>query len=83
MKIEVSAISLSVGRGADDAPAQQSGSSVKIIMPEGATVADLLGRLGDQRLQIQKVLVNGDDAAEDRLLRDGDAVAFVGQVSGM
>jgi hypothetical protein len=52
-------------------------------LPEGATVADVLGRLGEQRAQVQEVLVNGDDAEDSRPLREGDAVALVGQVSGM
>jgi molybdopterin converting factor small subunit len=82
LKIEVSTISLPTDQGGD-APAQEAGTSESMDVPEGATVADVLGRLGERRAQVQKVLVNGDDAEDSRPLREGDAVALVGQVSGM
>lgn len=82
MRIEVSSISLPLGE-TGEAQAQEAGASVAMDLPEGATVADVLNRLGDQRDLVQKVLVNGDDADDTRPLKDGDAVALVGQASGM
>lgn len=82
MRVHLSTISLP-HEGRQDAPAQQVGESAPLDLPAGATVADVLDRFLDQRELVQKVLVNGDDAEDSRPLKDGDAVALVGLVSGL
>ncbi len=84
MRVEVSAVGLPLGSELTEREvmAQDRGSRIEVDLREGTKVAELLQRL---RLEgeVQKILVNGDDAGEATVLKDGDAVALVGQVSGM
>jgi molybdopterin converting factor small subunit len=83
MKVELSTVSLSRDDG-PDATTQEQGERTSLDLPEGATVADVLQQIEQrQRSQVQKVLVNGVDAADETRLNDGDAIALVGQTSGM
>ena len=66
-----------------EANAQEQGRSRQMELPEGATVKDLLERLEDKAQQVQKVLLNGAEAPGETKLQDGDAVALVGQTSGV
>ncbi len=84
MRVEVSAVGLPLGRKGleHEVLAQDCGSRIQVDVREGSKVADLVRWL---RLEgeVQQVLVNGDDAGEATVLKDGDAVALVGQVSGL
>jgi len=62
--------------------------SVTVLVPSGATVADLRGRLGrlwpdaTGLLQKSAVAVNEEYAPDDRELAPGDDVALIPPVSG-
>lgn len=86
MKVSVTTVGLPIGNeDPEKEPMAQDrqGRAITMDLPEEATVADLLGKLGNQGRQVQKVLVNGDDADEGTSLQDGDSVALVGQVTGI
>ena len=85
MRVEVTTVGLPLDkdRSEREAMAQEQGRRRYVELPEGATVKDLLGRVDGALDQAQKVLVNGHDAPDGERLHDGDAVALVGQLSGI
>jgi hypothetical protein len=85
MRVEVTTIGLPFAREnvEQGAMSQEQGRRRFVDLPDGATVKDLLGNVDAATQQVQKVLVNGADAGEQDRLHDGDAVALVGQVSGI
>jgi sulfur carrier protein ThiS len=85
MKIQLTSVGLPLG---DEPPerhplAQDRGGVVSVDLPAEATVDDLLRQYGPQADQVQTVLVNGEVADGATRLKDGDAVALVGQVGGL
>lgn len=62
------------------------GSTVEIELPEGATVADLLGKLrkmaGDKVLPRPMVAVNHDYAAPGTVISPSDEIALIPPVAG-
>jgi sulfur carrier protein ThiS len=52
-------------------------------LPEGATVSDLIERLGLPREQIKVIFVNSTIVAAGTLLRNGDNVALAPVTGGM
>ncbi|MCL5109382.1 MAG: MoaD/ThiS family protein [Chloroflexi bacterium] len=85
MRVEVTTIGLPFEHenAEREAMAQEQGRRKFVELPDGATVKDLLGKVEGAAQQVQKILVNGADAGEQDRLHDGDAVALVGQVSGI
>jgi len=58
------------------------GAPVMLQMPEGASLADLLARLGVPRSEVKTAFVNNLQQDEDYVLRDGDKVALFSPVAG-
>lgn len=60
----------------------------EVELPEGATVADLIARVGEQFPELRPLLgiaryaVNREYAGGETVLRQGDEVAFVPPVAG-
>ena len=58
------------------------GKIVEVDVPDGATVADLAGKLAIERKDIAILLVGGRDAPFDKALADGDIVSIFPPVGG-
>lgn len=67
-----------LGRHAPDA----RGGKLSLDLPAGSTVRDVLSHFGLPAKRRIIVGVNGQSAAEDTLLRDGDKLDFVTQMTG-
>lgn len=51
-------------------------------LPDGATAADLIERLGMQPEDVKIVFVNGTHAKHGQMLQDGDAVGLFPAIGG-
>ena len=58
------------------------GEPVILQMPEGASLADLLVRLGVPKSEMKTAFVNNRQQDEDYRLCDGDRVAFFSPIAG-
>jgi len=58
------------------------GEPVILQMPEGASLADLLVRLGVPKSEMKTAFVNNRQQDEDYPLCDGDRVAFFSPIAG-
>ncbi|PKL24407.1 MAG: molybdopterin synthase sulfur carrier subunit [Spirochaetae bacterium HGW-Spirochaetae-3] len=58
------------------------GKVLKVELGDGATVADLAGRLSIDRKDVAILLVGGRDARLDRPLSDGEIVSIFPPVGG-
>jgi len=67
---------------ADYLPPGTRGSSATIEVPDGATLADLVGRLAIPDDLPRLMLVNGQDAGAERRLRPGDVVSVIPPLAG-
>ena len=85
MRVQLTTVGLPLerARAEKEANAQEQGRSRQMELPEGTTVEGLLAQLDGVAERVQKVLVNGTDAARDWVLKDGDAVSLVGPTSGI
>ena len=58
------------------------GQSFAVALPEGATVADLIGELGLPEEEVKLVFVNATYRERDHVLSDGDEVGIFPPVGG-
>lgn len=58
------------------------GESFAVALPEGATVADLIGALGLPEEEVKLVFVNGRSRQGDQMLLAGDEVGIFPPVGG-
>ncbi|MCU0604579.1 MAG: MoaD/ThiS family protein [Desulfobacterales bacterium] len=58
-------------------------SSTTKNLPEGATVSRLMEQAGIPHKDVQLIFVNGQKAALDTVLRDGDQVGLAPATGGM
>lgn len=58
------------------------GESTVLSLPEGATVADVMDRLGIPGSEVRKCFVNGLQREQDYPLRGQDELAFFPPVGG-
>ena len=63
-------------------PPGTQGSACDVEVPDGAQVSDLLSQLNLPEKGPLMILVNGRDAALDRVLQDGDVIAIFPAVAG-
>ena len=54
-------------------------SNVRMEIPEGIAVKELVSRLGLEQEEVEAVFVNGRVVPKDTVLQDNDRVAFVPQ----
>lgn len=63
-------------------PPGTQGSTCDVEVPEDTPVSDLLSRFGVPEKESLIILVNGRDAAPDRVLQGGDVVAVFPTLAG-
>jgi sulfur carrier protein ThiS len=63
-------------------PADADGDTARIDVPEGCTVADVIRLLGIPPGMPRIVLVNGEDAADERRLVPRDVLSLVPPLAG-
>jgi sulfur carrier protein ThiS len=67
---------------ADYGPRSPGRGAIRVVLPSGATVGDLLGRLGVPEDVPRLVLVNGRDAEATAALAPGDVVDLLPPLVG-
>lgn len=63
-------------------PASAEGDWITVELPPGATVADLLERLGIPKDHAKMCVVDGQQSALDRVLQAGSSVALFPPLAG-
>jgi hypothetical protein len=63
-------------------PPGRSGDAVTLEIPEGACVGDVIRRLGIPATMPRIVLVNGEDADDERVLEPHDVLSLVPPLAG-
>ena len=63
-------------------PPGTQGSACDVEVPDGTQVSELLSQFGVPGEESPMILVNGRDAAPDRVLQDGNVVAIFPAVAG-
>jgi len=63
-------------------PTTDIGGPLKVQMPKGARLSDLLLKLGVPKSEVKTAFVNNRQQDEDYRLGDGDQVAFFPPVAG-
>lgn len=63
-------------------PQLRLGEALSISLPEGATVAQLVAKLGIPASTVKTVFVKGEIVKEEHALRDGDDVGIFPPIAG-
>ncbi len=63
-------------------PEGKKNEAFAVEVPEGATVKDLLGKLGIKENEAKQVFIGHKSRSEDYHLKDGDKVAIFPPVGG-
>ena len=66
----------------DFLPNGSSSSRAEVLLPDGATVGDLIDELGAPRKLVYALLVDGDQAGLDRVLAEGAEVTLMPPFTG-